>query len=279
MEYLITENIESAIEQCKKENSYFIAGGTDLVTYMAEFVLSPRVLIDISRLKPLREITADQDVRIGAAVTLTEAGASPVLPACLSAGARAVGSPQIRNLGTVGGNICNASPCGDTLAPLLVLDAELVLVSGEGERKVAAGDFFTGPKQTVRSRDELLREIILPGASREGISGFRKIGKRKGQAISQVNCAVWLKLEREKIRKARVAVGSAAPVPLRLEKTERYLMGKAPAELEQQVIGSLAAEEVTPIDDVRSTADYRRTVVGGLLWDIIEEILKPAAGA
>jgi CO/xanthine dehydrogenase FAD-binding subunit len=154
----------------------------------------------------------------------------------------------------------------------LALEADFVLVSEQGQRSVPAGDFFTGPKQTVRKKNELLKEIIFSGDTSNGVSGFRMIGKRKGQAISQVNCAVWLQMQQGSLTKARVAVGSVAPVPLRLEKTEQYLVETSPEALQRDALTATVKEEIAPIDDVRSTAEYRGEVTGALIWEIVAEL-------
>jgi CO/xanthine dehydrogenase FAD-binding subunit len=197
----------------------------------------------------------------------------PDLPACLSQGARAIGSPQVRNLATIGGNVCNASPCGDTLAPLVALEAAFVIASRAGRRTVPAGEFFLGPKKTVLGAGELLVEILIASRFLEGRSAFRMIGKRNGQAISQVNAAVWLLVEKGMIREARAAVGSVAPIPLRLRQVESMLAGRAASGLD--VDGVLAAVDagIAPISDVRASVDYRRLVTGSLFRDALLEAL------
>ncbi len=164
-------------------------------------------------------------LRIGAAVRLETLARSADLPACLSQGARAIGSPQIRTLGTLGGNLCNASPCGDTLAPVIALGGRLVLASPEGRREVPAEEFFTGPKTTVLRPGELLVEVLFGPAALAGRSAFRMIGQREGQAISQVNVAVWLRAEGGRLAEVRAAAGSVAPTPVRLAAAEKLLAG------------------------------------------------------
>ena len=263
----------------------YVAGGTDLAVQIAESGSRPGALVDLTGIARLRGVEGRAGgVRIGAAVTIEELAGCPDLPACLRQGARSIGSPQIRALATIGGNICNASPCGDTLAGLIVLDARFVLVSPRGEREIAAERFFRGPKLTVREPGEILQDILIPAEALEGGSAFRMIGKRNGQVISQVNLAVWLCREGRPDGKAgtgavaavRLAAGSVAPVPLRLPLAEGVLRGKVPspellrrAELE-------AAREIRPISDVRSTASYRRAVLRGLLREALEEALVQA---
>jgi CO/xanthine dehydrogenase FAD-binding subunit len=250
-----------------------IAGGTDLCVYMAEGLCRPETLIDLCGIDSLRgvEIAADGTVRIGACTTIRDVAASHALPTCLRQGARAIGSPQIRNLGTIGGNICNASPCGDALTPLLALDARFVLRSAEGTRTVESAEFFTGPKQTVLTPDEILEAIELPPTCRGKASAFRMIGNRKGQAISQVNAAVSAAIAERKASDVRVAVGSVAPVPLRLTKLEQVLGGRAIADLTPVELRDAVLEGIRPIDDVRTTATYRQEVTVALVYDALTE--------
>jgi CO/xanthine dehydrogenase FAD-binding subunit len=254
-----------------------LAGGTDACVYMAEGVCSPEALIDIGAIDSLRGIEivdgkgGEETIRIGACTTLVDIAASEVLPSCLRQGAQAVGSPQIRNLGTIGGNICNASPCGDTLAPLLTLDARFVLRSASGTRTVASEDFFTGPKRTILGPGEILESIEIPAASRGKKSAFRMIGNRNGQAISQANASVCLTIAGGRMSDVRVAVGSVAPVPLRLAKLEEVLTGTSIEEIRLAEIRGPILEGIRPIDDVRSSATYRQQVTVSLVFDALAE--------
>src|SRR5512136_661053 len=228
MEYHVAATVDEALGLLAgREGSRPVAGGTDLAVVLADNLVSAARLVDVARIPGLRGVrTTAGGLAIGPATTIAEIAARTDLPACLTQGARAIGSPQIRNLATIGGNVCNASPCGDTLSPLVALEAAFVLRSRAGSRTVPAGQFFTGPKKTVLAPGELLVEIRIPAPRLAGRSAFRMIGKRNGQVISQVNAAVWLAVEGGVIRDARVAVGSVAPVPLRLKGAEALLAGK-----------------------------------------------------
>ncbi len=258
--------------------SVYIAGGTDLGVLLADLVIEPEQIIDLCGIPELCGISETADgFRIGACTGIYEIAAAKKLPRCLTAGASAIGSPQIRNMATIGGNICNASPCGDTLTPLLVLGAVFELYSSSGVRTVPAGDFFTGPKKTVLNKGEILTAILIPGDSVSGtVSGFRMTGKRNGQVISQVNMAVCAKVDSGKIKSIKIAAGSVAPVPLRLLKCEMMLAGKSPAEAADAgfLAGLKAAAELetSPISDVRAGEDYRRIVSGSLLESVILEL-------
>lgn len=278
MKYLFPISIKEALEYISSEkDSKFIAGGTDLVIQISDGFISPQVLIDLSRIEKLKkQERIEEGFKIGAAVTLEEIASSKFLPQCLIQGAKSIGSPQIRNLGTIGGNICNASPCGDILTPIIVLEGELILISPYGKRRIPAKDFFVGPKKTVIAKDEILSEIIFKKIFlNEGSSSFSKIGNRNGQTISQVNVTIWLK-KRERsneIEDIRIAVGSVAPIPLRLEKVEVFLKGKT---INQEILKDalkMIDEQIKPISDVRSSESYRRMVIGSLFQDAFKEIL------
>jgi CO/xanthine dehydrogenase FAD-binding subunit len=275
MEYRTPRSLEEAIELLGRTRSARpVAGGTDLAVLVAEGLIAPDTLVDVCGIPGLRGIRrTPEGITIGAATTVAEIAGRDDLPACLVQGARAIGSPQIRNLATVGGNICNASPCGDTLAPLLALDADLVLASAAGTRTVAAERFFLGPKKTVLGSGEILVEVRIPRARLEGSSAFRMIGKRNGQAISQVNVAVWLLQDGGRISIARAAVGSVAPVPLRLTRTEALLQGTHAGSIDMDGIRRRIDSEIAPISDVRASVEYRRLVAGHLLVDALEEAL------
>ena len=279
MKYLFPTTIKEALEYISSEkDSKFIAGGTDLIIQISDGFITPQMLIDLSRIEKLKkQEKIEEGFKIGSAVTLEEIVSSKYLPQCLIQGAKSIGSPQIRNLGTIGGNICNASPCGDILAPIIVLEGELVLISPYGKRKISANDFFVGPKKTVIAKDEILSEIIFKKKYlKEGRSSFRKIGKRNGQTISQVNVAIWVKKRGKgnEVEDIRVAVGSVAPIPLRLEKVEIFLKGRTINQETLKDALKVIDEQIKPISDVRASENYRRMVIGSLFQDAFKEIYK-----
>jgi CO/xanthine dehydrogenase FAD-binding subunit len=275
MQYRAARTVNEAVMMLAAEgNAKPIAGGTDLAVVIADGLISPEVLLDISAIPALRAIRrSEQGLAIGAAVTIAEIASQDDLPACLVQGARSIGSPQIRNLATIGGNICNASPCGDTLAPLVALGASFVLASAAGSRTVPAEEFFLGPKKTMLQRGELLVEILIGAQSLDGSSAFRMIGRRNGQAISQVNAAVWLIAQDGQVREIRAAVGSVAPVPLRLRETEKLLRGSNRAGIEIRKVLESVDREIAPISDVRASVEYRRLVTGALFREALLEAL------
>jgi len=282
--YRKPESIEEALSQAgsaAREQIKYLAGGTDLVVQIAEGAVYPAMLIDISGIQALRGMErTDEGLRIRAMTTIAEileaAGGEPGesgLPECLVQGARSIGSPQIRRLATIGGNVCNASPCGDTLAPIIVLAGSLSLRSEKGSREVPAEEFFLGPKATVLQPGEILESILIPSSHLEGRCAFRMIGKRNAQVISQVNIAVWLNESGAAIEDIRIAAGSVAPIPLRLRKAEELLRGSVPDEPLLQAAQRAVQEEIRPISDVRTSEEYRRSVTAALFRDALAETL------
>jgi xanthine dehydrogenase small subunit len=254
-----------------------IAGGTDvMVQITGELGEPPERMIDLWRLEELRGIALEQGaVTLGALTTYTDIRRSAIcrehLPALVEAAAT-IGAAQIQNRGTLGGNIANASPAGDTLPVLLATDAEIVVGGARGERRIPAADFWTGYRTTAMAPDELLLRVRVPLAGGREVR-FRKVGTRRAQAISKVVMAVaW----REHGRSAgwsdiRVALGSVAERPIRAMAAEQALEGAHPTPEAADRAAAVLAGEIQPIDDVRSTADYRRTVAARVLHRIVRE--------
>lgn len=252
-----------------------LAGGTDLMVQITgELAPPPERILDLWRLDEMRGITLDGDaLLIGALTTYTDIRRSDLcrehLPALVDASAT-IGAAQIQNRGTLGGNIANASPAGDTLPIMLATDTEFVLASAAGERTVAADDFWTGYRQTARRSDELLLRVRVP-LSRGRHVVFRKIGTRRAQAISKVVMALSWREDGGVWRNVRLALGSVAPTPIRAPSTEAVLEGAAPRRATADHAAATLAGEIAPIDDVRSTADYRRTVAARSLHRLLRE--------
>ncbi len=252
-----------------------IAGGTDLMVQITgEIGPPPERVLDIWQLDELRGIRlSDATLELGALTTFSDLRRSEVvrerLPALADAAAT-IGAAQIQNRGTIGGNVINASPAGDTLPILLATDAQLILGSGQGERAVNAADFWTGYRQTARRPDELLLRIRIPLPPGRAVR-FRKVGTRRAQAISKVVLALAWREDGGVWRDARVALGSVAPTPIRAGQTERVLEGAAPRATTADHAAATLAAAITPIDDVRSTADYRRAVAARVLHRLLRE--------
>ncbi len=252
-----------------------LAGGTDLMVQLeADVAEPPAAVLNLWRLDDLRGVSYDgYDVSIGALTTYTELRGSPVIRARLPAleeAAATVGAAQIQNRGTIGGNICNASPAGDSLPVLLAIDATFDLGSTAGERTVPAREFWTGYRETALRDDELLLRIRFP-VERARHTRFRKVGTRAAQAISKVVMALSYRDDGGSWSDVRLALGSVAATTIRARNTEAVLEGHAPTEPIADEAAATLANEIQPIDDVRSTADYRRSVSARILHRLLRE--------
>ncbi len=251
-----------------------IAGGTDLMVQITgELGDPPRRILDLWQLDELRGITVDgRAIVLGALTTYAEIRRSPLIGEFLpelGEAAATIGAAQIQNRGTLGGNIANASPAGDTLPVLLATDAQIVVGSARGERTIAAHDFWTAYRQTAMAPDELILRIRIPLANDRQVR-FRKIGTRRAQAISKVVMALaWRTGSDGAWQDVRLALGSVAERPIRVWETEQILQGSPPTQTTgDRAVASLAAE-IHPIDDVRSTAAYRLAVASRVLYRLI----------
>lgn len=256
-----------------------LAGGTDLMVVLAAGKLADSAFLDLSRIEALRGITeTERGFRVGAACTFTElrecAAIHRHLPNLVKS-AKATGALAIQNRGTWGGNIANASPAADTPPSLLAYGAELELVSLRGTRRVAYEAFHLDYKRMDLATDELIAAVHVPKPEGRSFHYFRKVGTRQAQAISKVCLAACATLEEGRIRELRLGLGAVAPVPLRARRTEALLRGAALSALPLAEARALLGEEISPIDDIRSSAHYRRTVAANLL----ESCLRQMAGA
>jgi len=254
------QSLQDALAMLRDEGPLTpLAGCTDVYVNLQFGTLRETRFIDLWPLRQLGGIIRDKDtLRIGALTTYTEIIESAVvrrwLP-MLAAAAREIGGRQIQNRGTLGGNVANASPAGDALPVLAAAGATIVLRSADDERRVPFVGFYTGYRTTVRRPDELIAAVEIPRI--EGKQYWRKVGTRRAQAISKVMCAGVRGPE------VRVALGSVGPTVLRLRRTERVLAAGGTMKQAQAVLRG----EITPIDDIRSSADYRREVSANLLAD------------
>lgn len=253
-----------------------LAGGTDLMVQITgELGEPPQRLVDLWALDELRGIAVDGDALvIGALTTHADIRRSPLvaeLVPALGDAAATIGAAQIQNRGTIGGNVVNASPAGDTLPVLLALDATMVLASASGTREVAAADFWPAYRRTARRDDELLTRIRIPLVPGREVR-FRKVGTRRAQAISKVVLALaWRPDADGAWSGVRLALGSMAATTVRATAAEAVIEGRLPTrEIADAAVAALAAE-LSPIDDVRSTAGYRRAVAGRVLHRLIRD--------
>jgi carbon-monoxide dehydrogenase small subunit/xanthine dehydrogenase small subunit len=260
--------LEEAIEMLAQRPGEIrpLAGGTDILVQAMDRKVGRGVLFDVTGIEELRGIEERGDhLWIGAATTHTEMMASaavarfaPALPAACAV----VGGPQIRNRGTLGGNLANASPAADTVPPLYAADAVVEVVSVSARREVPIDRFFTAPRRSVLAGDELILGVRVP--RREGVRGaFLRLGQRRAQAISKVSVAVGIAFEDGAPEWVRVALGSVAPTVVRAPRAEKILLAGGPDALREA--REVVMEEIAPIDDLRSTREYRRRMAGVLL--------------
>ncbi len=270
-------SLDEAYEILSRRAMKVIAGGTDLMVLINARQLDAEEFLDIWRVDELRGIADEGDsIRIGALATYTEMIRSPLVqefaPALVAA-SRTVGAIQIQNRGTLGGNIVNASPAGDSLPVLAAYDAELEIGSLRGLRLMSFNQFYTAYRRTVLESDELVVAVRVPKLKADERDFFCKVGTRRAQAISKTVMAVKAKTENEILEWIRVGVGSVAPTVVRAYKTESLLAGRAiTSDLIEQARQSISLE-VNPITDLRSTEHYRRRVTGNVLARFLRGII------
>ncbi|HDN76186.1 MAG TPA: xanthine dehydrogenase family protein subunit M [Acidilobales archaeon] len=276
-EYFEPRTLKEVLDLLDKlrDKAAILAGGTDLLVQMKIRRKTPKYLINIKKIPDLTFIKVEEGgLRIGAATKLRSIEKSNVVRdtyVALYEAIKSMGSVQIRNMATIGGNLCNASPAADTAPPLLVYEAKLRIVSLRGERLVPINKFFKGPGRTVMEPNELLTEIIIPKPPKNSGASFIKIA-RTSMDLAKVNVAVLLKLKNSSrtIDDVKIALGAVAPTPMRAYAAEEYLRGKEFNEDTLRRAGEIASMEIKPITDIRSTAWYRREVTKIIVKDALE---------
>ncbi len=254
-----------------------LAGGTNLMVNLKRAPLQADRIVDLTGIQSLKSINEDNHmVQLGAMVTFAQILAwrpGGSLEALMRPMAAAFAGPSIRNLATVGGNLCDASPAADVSPPLLALDARVTLESAGGvSRQLPLEEFFHGVRSTALRPDELLTTIELPRPDAADQAFYYKLGKRKADAISIVSVAIALRRESDKVQHVRIALGAVAPVAMRARKAEAALLGDVLSESTITTAATAAAAEVSPIDDFRASADYRRRMVDVLVRRGLEQI-------
>ncbi len=257
-----------------------IAGGTDLVVKMKQGQCEPEHLISLRSVPGLNEIkTNGEELRIGAMVRHRDIERSgPIREhfSLLADAADKLGSVQVRNLATIGGNLCNAAPCADTAGPLIALDAMLLVEGPNGERNISIKKFFLGPSETALAGNEVLKEIIVPELPPGACSRYIKYTRRKAMDLPLLGIALILVPDAsgEACKEARVGLTLCAPVPFRATKTEKYLAGKTFSEAVWKEAGDLAVTESNPRTSFRTTAEYRKKIISALLPRAANEALR-----
>ncbi|UCF10638.1 MAG: xanthine dehydrogenase family protein subunit M [Candidatus Bipolaricaulota bacterium] len=274
--YVRPETIDALLEALETPGAAILCGGTDLMVKLRAGLVDPSLLVDISGLEALRGVRdEDGGIVIGAATPETELLENdavrqrlPLLVAALET----LGSVQIRNRGTLGGNLVNASPAADGALPLLLHDAEVVLASRGGVRRMPVEAFIVSPGKTQLRAGEFVQEIRIPAVDEEAVGRLHKVGRRRALTIAIASVGMLCRIREGRIAWIRLAAGSVAPRPIRLRPVEEALTGHV---LDAELIPearALAASAVSPIDDIRGTAEYRRGVVADLVAAFLSEI-------
>jgi carbon-monoxide dehydrogenase medium subunit len=280
-EYFEPRTVEEALRTlatCGK-NAKIIAGGTDLLVEMKMGKGHPACLVSISRIPALRYLIEERGLRIGALTSFQEIERSPMIRekyTALYEAAHSVTSVQIKHMGTIGGNLCHASPAADSAPPLIALGGKVKLVTGDQERVLPLEDFFVGPGKTVLFPKELFIEVQLPKLARSTGSCFIKLG-RVSADLAKASVAVMIIREGDICKECRIVMGAVAEKPMRATGAEKILIGEKWSRPLTERAGEKVSEEIRPIDDIRSTLWYRKEVSKVLLRDALELAWERAA--
>lgn len=265
------------------DSAKLLAGGTDLLVNMKHGKQSPAQIIDLDGLGELKASQTSGDMlELGSGLKAAQlaSGFDGVLPRALAQGAGALGSPQVRNRASLGGNLATARPAGDICVPLLALGARITLIGPNGERQVELAEFFKGPGQTTLAVTEVLTKALLASGQPGSGSAYCKLGLRKSLEISLVSSASWLSLEDDgkTIKEGRVALGAVAPTPMLSAGAAKALAGAPADEKTFAAAAAAAAADARPIDDHRGSAEYRREMVAVLTKRCLAGALADARG-
>ena len=278
-DYIRPGNMQDAIAALQaNDEPYLLAGGTDLLIGMKTNAVKPKCLIDLKGIPDIDCIEYDNGFKLGALTTVRDVEVSPLIrekiPA-LSEAAGTLGSIQIRNRATIGGNLCHGSPAADMAAILLAMNCEVKIATGNGAKTIGLDQFFTGPNSTVLNRNEVLSQIIIPKEIEQFKGIYLKHGPRKAMDIGIVNIAILLDADVSSgfCNQIMIALGAVAPRPIRAKKAEALLnANRLTSELIQEA-AEVASDEATPISDFRASAGYRKDLVKNLVAKGIDQIL------
>jgi len=282
-EYFTPNTIQEALHLLDQYGSdaNVIAGGTDLLVQMKNEVISPSHLINIMKISEMSFIKAEEGwLRIGAATKwheVVEFCAKDRKYTALYEASCSLGKVQVRNMGTIGGNLCTASPAADSAPALLVFNSRVKLTSAQGERIINLEDFFKGVNLTAMAPNEIMTEIQISSIHNGMGSAFMKI-TRVGADISKISCAVALERQGDICASCKIAMGAVAPVPMRIDQANRIVIGKKVDASLVEEMGKKVSEEINPITDIRSTAEYRRKTAAILLKDVFWKAWHRAGG-
>ncbi len=277
-QYHSPESLEEALSLLAElDNASPVIGGSDLMIAMRNGVSVPSHVVDINEIPELNYVREEEGViKIGATATHTQVANSPLVAGIHSLvdSVSRIGSPQIRNRGTITGNICNASPAADSAPPLLVHMAEVEVQSIDGKRVIPIADLFAGPKINSLETGELLTEIRILVPPAGSASSFKRIGRRKAFTLSVVSAAAYIQMDSETCTDAKVAFGSVAITPIRVPEAEKILIGSKLDEKTVKTASNVVYEAVKPITDVRGTAEYRKDMCPVLMRRAIDQCLE-----
>jgi carbon-monoxide dehydrogenase medium subunit len=265
-DYLAPQSLPEALQMmADRPQALPLAGGTDLLVQMKEARRPVEALVSLKRIPEMHQFVQNGNLTLGAAVTLGQIATSDQIETDYTAlvdGAGLIGSVQIRNMATVGGNLCNAAPSADTAPPMLVLDAQAVIVGTQSERTIPLEEFWEGPGRTGLQPGELLKEIIVPQPPSRSGSCYLRQTPRVWMDIAMVGVAASVTLAADDtISEARLALGAVAPTPIRAKSAEALLLGQTLTDDVLQAAGTTAAQEAKPIDDLRASAEYRQHLI------------------
>lgn len=275
------QTLDEVFQCLAAPGAHLIAGGTDVIPRMRAGIFPAAQLIDLNRVEALRYIREeDGGIRLGALTTYAEILRSPLLAqfaSALGAATRRVASPMARQRGTLGGNLANASPAADSVPPLLVLDSWVRLAGPHGMRELPLTEFFRGPGKTVLAPDEIIESIFFHKHAPSWGFGYEKLGPRQGMTISILSAAAALELGTDgRIKAVRIALGAAAPTPVRCPRAEQALLGHLPAAPAWQSAAENLSVDISPIDDVRASGEYRRKAAGVLVTRALQSAAESA---
>ena len=278
--YVLAGNISDAISWAHNYSGSYLAGGTDILMGIKSGQVQPTVLVDLKGISGLKGINTDhRGIHIGALTTVREMETSPVLKEkvpMLAMAASRLGSVQVRNRATIGGNLCNAAPSAELAPALLCLEATVEITGLNGLREVALEQFFTGPRRTVIQPGEIVTGILFPQPKASAGGVYYKLSVRKAMDIAFVGVAVLLEVYDEIIVKARIGLGAVAPVPMRARAAEEVLNGSELTAARVKEAAAAAAAACQPISDLRSSAEYRRDMVRNYVARGVEEAFRLA---
>ena len=279
-QYFAPRKIEEALEILSKHGKEIkiIAGGTDLLIQYYDRLYEINGWLDLKNILELKKIKINKNqMIIGAMVTHAQLEKSEDIKKyfpILGKAAADIGSPQIRNRGTIGGNIVNASPAGDLLAPLMAYKSRFKLLSVQKEALISAEEFFIGPKKTIMEPDQLLTRIILPLPFERTYDCWIKIGKRKALIVATITLALVVEMaeDNKTVKDVRTCLGSVAPTPIEIKEIRKKMVGKNFDQLDFAELGQIVEDKISPIDDIRGTREYRKDVAKNIMINALEEI-------